>query len=235
MALNVVVYKSVYKDLDSGWTFAIGFVLMLLIHELGHSLAIWYLGLRQSPPIFIPFLGALIILRENPRDAHVESVIGIAGPVSGSIGVLIAFAWFLSSGNPVLAELVAFGLFLNLFNLIPCPPLDGGRVASAITPWLWVPGILAFVGFLGTIWWKTRSSTFSMMSLMPLLLVYWILRSAVPRVWKTVRSKWWQKPYFQVGWPSRLAMSGSYVGLACLLGYLWVMLSRMLGGGLGLF
>jgi Zn-dependent protease len=131
-----------------GWPFAVGFIVLLFIHEMGHVLAARIVGLKVSLPLFIPFLGALITLREAPRNAWVESVVGIGGPLLGSAGALAVGACYDFTGNPLFLGLAYTGFFLNLFNLIPIVPLDGGRIVSAISPWFWLVGFVVMVGFL---------------------------------------------------------------------------------------
>jgi Zn-dependent protease len=128
MLLSIVVYSWMF-----GWMFATGFVLLILIHELGHVIANRLYGIKSSPPIFIPFLGAIINLRQSPPNAKVEAVVGIGGPVLGTLGALAVYLYWLQVGpaGPLGAlplELAFFGFFLNLFNLLPFGILDGGAV-----------------------------------------------------------------------------------------------------------
>ncbi|WNR43585.1 site-2 protease family protein [Paenibacillus roseipurpureus] len=122
--------------------FAIGIVVMILIHELGHVLAAKMKGLPVSAPVFIPFLGALITMKKNPTDAVTEAFIGIGGPILGTVGGVAAFGLgvYLDSGVIVSVAYAAF--YLNLFNLLPIHPLDGGRISTAVTRWLWLLGLI---------------------------------------------------------------------------------------------
>ena len=117
-----------------GWQFAIGFVLLLLVHELGHVLEAKREGLPVSAPMFIPFLGAVIMLKELPDNAWNEAKIAIAGPILGGLGA--AAVWGLGEyyDSELLVALAFTGFFLNLFNLAPISPLDGGRIVAAIHP-----------------------------------------------------------------------------------------------------
>ncbi|MFS1511632.1 site-2 protease family protein [Chengkuizengella sp. SCS-71B] len=125
--------------------FAIGLVIMLLIHELGHVVAAKQKGLPVSAPLFIPFLGALIAMKRNPRDAVTEAYIAIGGPILGTAG---AFVVFLLGSNmngewgQLLLVIAYVGFLLNLVNLLPIHPLDGGRIATAVTRWLWLAGLI---------------------------------------------------------------------------------------------
>ncbi|MBN2573320.1 MAG: site-2 protease family protein [Deltaproteobacteria bacterium] len=124
-----------------GWLFAVGFVLMILVHELGHGHAIKREGLQAGYPIFIPFFGAMIALRGQPRNSLVEARIAIAGPVAGTVAALGATTLFLLTDSRLYLALAYFGYFLNLFNLIPISPLDGGRVARMFSRRIWIVGL----------------------------------------------------------------------------------------------
>lgn len=122
--------------------FAIGFVVLILIHELGHTIAAKQKGLPVSAPIFIPFLGALINMKRHPRDAVTEAYIAFGGPLLGSIGAvafLLIGQWMESR---IMISLAYTGFFLNLINLLPIHPLDGGRISTAISRWLWLIGLI---------------------------------------------------------------------------------------------
>ena len=197
-----------------GWPFAIGFVLLILIHELGHTLANYYYGLKQSPPFFLPYMGAVIMLRQNPQDAKVESVVGIAGPVAGTIGAIGCFAFYVWTGNDLFLRLSMYAFLLNLFNLIPVWPLDGGRVAAGITPILWIPGALAFGGvllYLGG--YQSVTSVF---------LAFWILQSTIPRIRDVVFRGGMNSPYYRIGAPARIAIIVSYLLLSLLLAVMFL-------------
>jgi Zn-dependent protease len=173
MVLSIAVYSFFF-----GPAVATGFVLLILIHELGHVVAMRYYGLRASTPIFIPFIGALINLRERPQNALVEAVVGIGGPIAGTLAALVAFVAYLRTGSELALLLSELGFFLNLFNLLPVPPLDGGRVTAAISPWLWLGGLAGAGVLMG--YWYVKDHTVS-----PILVL--MLFMAFPRVWGTLR------------------------------------------------
>ncbi|MDP5275197.1 site-2 protease family protein [Chengkuizengella axinellae] len=146
--------------------FAVGLVLMLLIHELGHVIAAKQKGLPVSAPFFIPFLGALISMKRNPRDAVTEAYIAIGGPVLGTAGAVAAFLIGLNLGGEwgqLLLVIAYVGFLLNLVNLLPIHPLDGGRISTAVTRWLWLVGL---IGGLIVIIYFLRS---------PLFFIIWVL------------------------------------------------------------
>jgi Zn-dependent protease len=125
-----------------GWWFAVGFVLLLLLHELGHAAVIKAKGLRTSPIVFLPFVGALISIKDQFRDASVEAEMAWGGPAIGALTASACYLAFVGTGNEFWLHLAYVGFLLNLFNLLPISPLDGGRVVAAISTWLWVPGLL---------------------------------------------------------------------------------------------
>jgi Zn-dependent protease len=128
--------------------FAIGIVLMILIHELGHVVAAKMKGLPVSAPVFIPFLGALITMKKNPTDAATEAFIGIGGPILGTVGATAAFALGVYANSPVIVSVAYAAFYLNLINLLPIHPLDGGRISTAVTRWLWVVGLIGGLVFI---------------------------------------------------------------------------------------
>ncbi len=131
-----------------GLPFGIGFVLLLLVHEMGHVLQLRREGIRATAPLFIPFLGAAVGMKELPRDAAAEARVGLAGPVLGTLGVLVPVALYLATDEPFFRALAYVGFFLNLINLIPVLPLDGGRALQALSPWVTFAGFVAFVGLM---------------------------------------------------------------------------------------
>lgn len=136
-----------------GWPFAVGFVLLLFIHEMGHVIQLRREGVEASAPIFIPFLGAVIAAKSLGEDAAAEARVGLAGPILGTIGTLIPLAVWLATGSDLWQALAYVGFFINLINLLPVLPLDGGRAMAVLGPKVWIAGILiavaAAVVFLG--------------------------------------------------------------------------------------
>ena len=131
-----------------GWKFAVGFVLLLLVHELGHALEAKRQGLDVSAPFFIPFLGAVIAMRQMPADVWREARVAIAGPIVGSLGAAAVWGVAEVYDSDFLRALAFVGFFLNLFNLAPFGPLDGGRIVAAIHPAIWGIGLVLLVGLL---------------------------------------------------------------------------------------
>jgi Zn-dependent protease len=143
MLVSIAAYALLFT-----WKFAVGLVLLLLVHELGHYVEARRQGLNVSAPMFIPFLGAAILLRDNPVNAWREALVAFAGPIVGSLGA--AVVWFVGEqqNSELLIALGFFGFFINLFNLLPVTPLDGGRIVGAIHPIIWFLGFAALVGLV---------------------------------------------------------------------------------------
>lgn len=141
MLLSIVVYAFVF-----GWWYAVGFVLLLLVHEMGHYLAARRLGLNVGLPTFIPFVGAWIELKEQPLSVEQEARIAFAGPFVGTIGAVGLLALGLQQQSALLLALANAGFFINLFNLVPVTPFDGGRVVAILSPKVWFLGAPILLG-----------------------------------------------------------------------------------------
>lgn len=139
--LSAVVSVAVYSALW-GWQFALGLVALLFVHEMGHVVAIRAKGLPTSLPIFVPLLGAAVFLRRMPQNARDEAEIAIAGPLVGTLGSIACLALYGATMQRFWLVLAFFGFFINLINLVPVSPFDGGRVAAAISKWLWPVGLV---------------------------------------------------------------------------------------------
>lgn len=150
MFVSIVAY-----GLAFGWPFAVGFVLLIFVHEMGHVIQLRREGVEASAPVFIPFLGAVIWAKSLGRDAAAEARVGLAGPILGTVGTLIPLAVWLTTGSDLWRALAYVGFFINLINLLPVLPLDGGRAMAVLGPKVWIAGILvavaAAVVFLGPI------------------------------------------------------------------------------------
>ena len=150
MLVSIACYAVYFKW---GWSIAVGFVICLLIHELGHVVAALYYRIPASAPIFIPGMGALIMTRKASQSAIDDAVMGIAGPLFGTLAAFGCWALYSITKNDLYLAIAMFGFFLNLFNMLPVFPLDGGRIAGAIHPWLWIVGIagLGYMFYAGII------------------------------------------------------------------------------------
>jgi Zn-dependent protease len=130
-----------------GWKFAAGFVVLIFVHEMGHVVVLRARGIRAGLPVFLPFLGAFVTMKEEPKTAYDESLSGIAGPVFGVVGAFGALALGSAYDSDLFRVLAYTGFFMNLFNLLPVIPLDGGRTVAALSPKLWLAGLLLLLGY----------------------------------------------------------------------------------------
>ena len=136
-----------------GWKFAVVFVLLILVHELGHAAFMRFYGVPASLPYFIPGLGAMINMRGRPASQLEESYIALAGPLTGTLASLACYAYGEATGDRFWTAIAYTGFFLNLFNLFPVLPLDGGRVVGAISPRIWIFGLVALIVALVAFHW----------------------------------------------------------------------------------
>lgn len=129
-ALSMILALGVYWA-AWGWPFALGFVLSIYVHEMGHVMALRHYGLPASAPMFIPGVGAFVRLHKNPETPQQDCRIGLAGPWAGLAAALFCYAVFLVTDAPIFAGLARVGAWINIFNLIPIWQLDGGRAFNA--------------------------------------------------------------------------------------------------------
>jgi Zn-dependent protease len=130
--LSMFAFFGVYWSIF-GWPLALGLVVTIYIHEMGHVAALRRLGLAAGAPLFIPGVGALVMLKEHPADAHVDADIGLAGPVWGLGAGLAAMAVYYATRIPIWEAVAHLTGFINLFNLIPVWQLDGSRGFHALS------------------------------------------------------------------------------------------------------
>lgn len=128
MLLTMGVYWTMW-----GWPFAVGFVLSIYVHEIGHVAALRRLGIPASAPMFIPGFGAFVRMHQYPASPAEDARVGLAGPVWGTGAAAASYLLFLITGWPLMAGLARAGAWLNLFNLLPIWQLDGGRAMNAMT------------------------------------------------------------------------------------------------------
>jgi Zn-dependent protease len=140
MLVSIAAYSLIW-----GWKFALGFVVLLFVHEMGHVIQLRREGVPASAPVFIPFLGAAVWAKSLGDNALAEARVGLAGPVLGTLGAAICIPLAVMSGDDFWKALAFTGFFLNLFNLLPVVPLDGGRAMAAMAPWMWFAGFFAIV------------------------------------------------------------------------------------------
>jgi Zn-dependent protease len=203
MLLSVWVYAMYW-----GIWFAVGFVLLIFVHECGHLLVAKKIGLKVGAPMFIPFVGALIALKEAPPNAWTESRVGIGGPILGTLGAGICYLIYLATNNPLFCGLAHVGFLLNLFNLAPVGFLDGGRIVTALSPWLWLIGFAILV-LLTVVQFSAGHISF---------LLVMILIFSLPRLFFLFRQKSEaERRYFEVTPGQRWLMGTMYFGLIAVL------------------
>jgi len=198
MLVSIAAYTWIW-----GLPFAIGFVVLIFVHELGHVLELRRQGVPASAPLFIPFLGAVIGMKELPDDAWKEARVALAGPILGSVGAAVLWVIGESTGSELLLALAFTGFFLNLFNLIPIVPLDGGRAAGALHPVLWFVGLLMMVGLV-----VLRPN--------PLLVVIVVLGGL--DLWNRWRARGEAGDYYRLTVGQRVSVAVVYLGLVAALG-----------------
>jgi Zn-dependent protease len=200
MILSIGAYALLYP-----WWFAIGLVLLIFVHECGHLVVAKRLGLRVGPAVFIPFMGAFIALKDAPKNAWIEAQVGIGGPIFGAWASAACHVMYMFTGHEILRALAHFGYVMNLFNLAPIGFLDGGRIATALSPWLWVVGTV-IIGVLMVVHFN------------PILLL--VLLMSIPRLFSLFRKRTdEEKRFYEVTPAQRVIMAILYFGLAAALAY----------------
>lgn len=183
-----------------GLPFAVGFVLLIFVHEMGHALMMRAQGVKAGAPVFIPFVGAVIAMKSLPRNAWVEALIGIGGPVLGGIGALVCLLVGWSTGSLFWYALASTGFLINLFNMIPISPLDGGRIVGVISRWIWVAGYAIGIALF-------------LVTYSPILFL--ILLLGLMGLTRAIRGR--KEDYYEVSADKRLLMGIAYFGTLALL------------------
>jgi Zn-dependent protease len=185
------------------WQFAVGLVVLIFIHEIGHVLILRRYGVAATAPVFIPFMGAFIGMKQLPKNATMEAYVGLGGPVIGSLGAFACYAAFLATDHAVWLVLAYIGIIINLFNLLPIMPLDGGRIAGAISRWIWVAGYAVAI---------------IVMLLRPSPILLMVLIFGAGETWNAIQGRG-QSDYYTVPASERLTIALIYFGLMALLGF----------------
>ncbi|GGH87676.1 Zn-dependent protease [Pullulanibacillus pueri] len=146
MLISLMVSLGAYA-LIFGWQFGVALIYLLFVHEMGHLVAAKQKGIKTSPAVFIPFMGAVIGMKEQPKDAATEAYLAYGGPLAGLVSVIPALILYTLTGQSVWALVIMLGSFINLINLFPVSPLDGGRIVGVLSPNLWFLGLLGMIVF----------------------------------------------------------------------------------------
>jgi Zn-dependent protease len=210
MLISMLVYSWVF-----GWRYAVGFVLLIFFHEMGHYLAARRRGLAVGAPPFIPFVGAWIELKDLPHDVETEAYVGFAGPIAGTAAALACYYLARETDSRLLLALAYSGCMLNLINLIPISPLDGGRITAIISPKVWLAG----VPLLAALFFYSPS---------PMLILIAIL--AYPQLKAAI----WGNPqlpahYYEVALETRINYGVMYLALVAFLAMMSYSIHDMIG------
>jgi Zn-dependent protease len=199
--ISVFVYSWFF-----GWWFAVGFVVLLFVHEMGHVIQLRKEGVKASAPMFIPGFGAVVMMKSLPDDALAEARVGLAGPILGTLGAGVCLAIAEATNSDLLRALAYVGFLINLINLVPLVPFDGGRAMAAMAPSMWFVGLAAMVVLL-----LITGNTF--------LLIFIVLGGMETwRRWKLRRSRSLeQAAYYRVATLHRVLVGAVYIGLIVVL------------------
>lgn len=206
MIVTVLAYAMKFK-----LSFAFGFVLITAIHEVGHALVIRAKGLRAGALVFIPFVGGAVTLRNQPRSAWDDAHIGLAGPLAGTLASIGCVFLYEGTGRVLYLALASAGFLLNLFNLLPIGPLDGGRIAAAITKWMWLLGVVILGAMM--VYWRS-----------PMLI--FILVLGLFQIYRGVRRP--HRLFYKITAMQRAAIATAYFALVLFLGYATVVTHEQL-------
>jgi Zn-dependent protease len=214
MLVSLVVYAFVF-----GWRYAAGFIVLLFVHEMGHYIAARQKGLAVGAPTFIPFVGAWVQLKDLPHDAQTEAYVGLGGPLLGTVGAVLCYLLARYTGTDWLLAVSYAGFFLNLFNLIPLSPFDGGRITAVLSPRIWLLGVPVLVALF-----VYRPS--------PMLILMALL--AAPQVWKALQYRADSeeaKTYYAVPARQKWEYALYYLALTAFLAVMTHDVHEMLGAG----
>jgi Zn-dependent protease len=203
VAASMVVSVGAYALLG-GWWFGVGLVALIFVHEIGHVLELRRQGIPASAPLFIPFLGAFVGMKQMPKNAWKEAQVALAGPLLGTLGAIGVWIAGVALDSNFLKAMAFIGFFLNLFNLLPIVPLDGGRAAAALHPAIWIAGL---AGLAVLAYFRPN----------PILLIVLVLGGMEAwNRWRT-RNDPDKQEYYRVKPWQRAAVAVVYLGLAAFL------------------
>jgi Zn-dependent protease len=171
---------------------------------MGHVLEARRQGLKTSAPMFIPFMGALITMKEMPHDVWREARVALAGPIVGSLGAAVFWVIGAATDRDFFTAMAYVGFFLNLFNLLPIVPLDGGRAVAALHPAFWLVGLVGLAALL-------------VVAPNPILILILIIGGL--ELWSRWRHRGSAeaREYYTISAGRRVAVAVTYLGLAAVL------------------
>ena len=202
-AASMIVSVGAYALLG-GWWFGVGLVGLIFVHEIGHVLELRRQGVPASAPLFIPFLGAVVGMKQLPDNAWKEAQVALAGPLLGTLGAVGVWIAGEALDSRFLIAMAFVGFLLNLFNLLPVVPLDGGRAVAALHPALWLVGLVG----LGVLTYFSPN---------PILLIVLVIGGF--ELWQRWQSRHSPegRTYYRVRPWQRVAVAVVYLGLAAFL------------------
>jgi Zn-dependent protease len=203
VAGSMIVSVGAYALLG-GWWFGLGLVLLIFVHEMGHVLELRRQGVPASAPLFIPFFGAVVGMKQLPDNAWKEAQVALAGPLFGTLGATAVWAAGVAYDSRFLKAMAFVGFLINLFNLLPVVPLDGGRAVSALHPALWGFGLAGLIAL----------EVYRPNPILPIIIIFGGLE--LWRRWQTRDHPQFARYYRVLGW-QRAAVFLVYVGLAAFL------------------
>ena len=208
MAVSIAAYA-----IKAPLSLVLGFVIIILIHEIGHAVVIRAKGLRAGVMVFIPFIGGAVTLKDQPRSAYDDAQIGLAGPIAGTAASLIVLQIYKWTDSPLYLAIAAAGFAVNLLNLLPIGMLDGGRISAAVTKWMWVFGGGALV-------YKVVKQPNPLMLVVLLLVAF--------QVYASIAREKDDKSFYDVTMSQRAAIAVAYFSLVVFLGHqTWMTLNRL--------
>ncbi len=196
------------------WQVAVGIVAMIFVHEMGHVFEIRRQGMKATAPIFIPFLGAAIFQRSHAQSPVRQAQIGIAGPIAGTLGAIVALVLYTSTHVDLYLAWAYFGFWINLFNLIPFGMLDGGWITAPISKWVQVAG----VGILGALFFAGQVN--------PLVVI--VVALGLPMVYRRFKDPAFDAYLTSGPAPARLALGAAWLALVVFLGIAFYQTEGML-------
>jgi len=203
VAGSMIVSVGAYALLG-GWWFGVGLVLLIFVHEMGHVVELRRQGVPASAPLFIPFMGAVVGMKKMPENAWNEAKVALAGPILGTVGAAAVWGLGVAYDSNFLRAMAFVGFFINLFNLLPVVPLDGGRAAAALHPALWAVGLAGLVVL----------EILRPNPILPIILIFGGLE--LWRRWQTRNHPEMERYYKVLPW-QRALIFALYVGLAAFL------------------
>jgi Zn-dependent protease len=193
-----------FYSLLFGWKLAVGFVICIFVHEMGHVFVAWTQGIPVSAPIFIPGMGALILQKRSGGSAWRNALIGIGGPLFGGLASAACYGFYLATDNKLFLALAFIGFLMNLFNMIPMYPLDGGWITGAVSPYIWIAGLAMLLAMAVT---GRLHNPF----------IYLLIIMSLPRLVDVFKRRTMDAPGQRTTPAQKVAMGIAYVGLCAFL------------------